>query len=126
MKITAVFSSYSSNDIVACREFYGEALGLELREEMDGIGFGANGQRVFIYPKSDHQPAKFTVLNFVVDSIDDAVDELVEKGVTFERYPDFPAKQDERGIVRGKDTGMGPDIAWFKDPSGNILALVEE
>ncbi|HEY1085601.1 MAG TPA: VOC family protein [Candidatus Saccharimonadales bacterium] len=126
MNIKAAFSGYSSNDVEACKQFYGQALGLGLRDEMGGIGFSINGQQIFIYPKEDHQPATFTVLNFVVDDIDAAIDELVEKGVAFERYDNMPAEQDERGILRGKDAGMGPNIAWFKDPSGNILALVEE
>lgn len=126
MNINGAFSGYSSNDIDACREFYGQALGLSLREEMGGLQLDVNGQRVFIYPKEDHQPATYTALNFVVDDINTAIDELAAKGVAFERYDNLPAKQDERGVLRGKDAGMGPNIAWFKDPSGNILALIEE
>ncbi|HEY0964953.1 MAG TPA: VOC family protein [Candidatus Saccharimonadales bacterium] len=126
MNIKGAFSGYSSDNIDACKEFYGVTLGLELSDEMGGIGFNVNGQQVFIYPKEDHQPATFTVLNFVVDDIDVTVDELVGKGVVFERYDNMPAKQDERGVLRGKDAGMGPNIAWFKDPSSNILAIVEE
>lgn len=120
------FSGYSSNDIDAAREFYGTTLGLELDESMGGIGFKIGGQQVFIYPKEDHQPATFTVLNFVVNDIDAAVDMLSGKGVTFERYDTMSFTQDEKGIARGKDAGMGPNIAWFKDPSENILAVVEE
>lgn len=120
------FSGYSASDINAAREFYGNTLGLELDEAMGGIGFKVGGQQVFLYPKDDHQPATFTVLNFVVDDIDAAVDMLGGKAVTFERYDNMPFAQDEKGIARGKDAGMGPNIAWFKDPSGNILALVEE
>ena len=126
MNIKGAFSGYSSDNIDACKEFYGQTLGIELSDEMGGIGFNVNGQQVFIYPKEDHQPATFTVLNFVVDNIDVAVDELVGKGVVFERYDNMPAHQDERGVLRGKDAGMGPNIAWFKDPSSNILAIVEE
>lgn len=126
MNIKAAFSGYSSNNIEACKQFYGKTLGLELKEDMGGIGFTLGGQQVFIYPKDDHQPATFTVLNFVVDDINTAVDELVGKGVTFERYDDMPGGQDERGVMRGKDVDMGPNIAWFKDPSDNILALVED
>lgn len=126
MELKAAFSGYSSNDIASCKEFYGTILGIKLQDEMGGIGFAINGQQVFIYPKDDHQPATFTVLNFVVDDINTAVDALVEKGVVFERYDNLPAEQDERGVLRGKAAGMGPNIAWFKDPSGNILALVEE
>lgn len=126
MNIRGAFSGYSTNDVEACRTFYGQVLGLELNDEMGGLGFNVNGQQIFIYPKDNHQPATFTVLNFVVDDINLAVDELVKKGIVFERYDDMPAEQDERGVLRGKDAGMGPNIAWFKDPSENILALVEE
>ena len=79
---------------------------------------------VFLYQKEDHQPATFTVLNFDVTDIDGTIDSLVEKGVVFERYEDMPATQDERGVLRGKAANQGPDIAWFKDPSGNILSLL--
>lgn len=120
------FSGYSSNDIGAARDFYGTVLGLDLEENMGGLGFTIGGQQVFIYPKDDHQPASFTVLNLVVDSIDAAIDELTAKGVVFERYDSMPAPQDEKGVLRGKAAGMGPDIAWFKDPAGNILAVVEQ
>lgn len=122
----AAFSGYSSNDIDKSRQFYGEVLGLDLTDQMGGIGFNIAGQQVFIYPKEDHVPATFTVLNFVVDSIDTAIDELTGKGVSFERYDSLPAPQDEKGVLRGKAAGYGPDIAWFKDPSDNILAIVEE
>lgn len=126
MNFKGAFSSYSSGDIEACKTFYGETLGLALEEDMGGIGFTVGGQQVFIYPKDDHEPATFTVFNFVVDDIDTAVDGLTEKGVNFERYVNLPGEQDERGVLRGKDVGMGPNIAWFKDPSSNILAIVEE
>ena len=126
MQIKSAFSGYSSNDITASKEFYGNVLGIELQDQMGGIGFIINGQRVFIYPKDDHQPATYTVLTFVVDEINTTIDELIAKGVSFERYDNLPAKQDERGVLRGKDAGMGPNIAWFKDPGENILALVEE
>lgn len=126
MTIHAAFSGFSSNDIESSKRFYGELLGLDTVDEMGGIRLTISGQKVFIYPKEDHTPAAFTVLNFVVDSINDAVDTLVEKGIVFERYEGLPAQQDERGVLRGKDAGEGPNIAWFKDPSGNILALVEE
>lgn len=126
MEIVAAFSGYSSNDIEASKEFYGETLGISLEDNMGGLGFTINGQQVFIYPKDDHQPATFTVLNFVVPEINEAVDDLVAKGVTFERYDNMPGEQDERGVMRGKDVDMGSNIAWFKDPAGNILALVED
>lgn len=126
MNTLAAFSGYSSNDIAACKAFYGEMLGIAYEENMGGISFNIGGQQVFIYPKEDHKPAVFTVLNLVVSDITKAIDELVVKGVVFLRYDNLPAAQDERGILRGKDVGMGPNIAWFEDPSGNILALVEE
>lgn len=126
MNINDAFSGYSSNDIEASREFYGQTLGLELTDQMGGLELNIKGQRVFIYPKDDHQPATFTVFNFVVDNIDSTIDELVQKGVSFERYDNLPAQQDEHGVLRGLAAGMGPDIAWFKDPAGNILALLQE
>jgi hypothetical protein len=85
-----------------------------------------NGGALFIYPKTDHQPATFTVLNFVVENIDDAVNDLVRLGVRFERYDNLPAPQDEKGIARGLSAHQGPDIAWFKDPSGNILSVLQD
>lgn len=126
MNYSSAFSGYSSNRIDAMREFYSTTLGLVIEDNMSGIGFKVGGQQVFVYPKDDHQPATFTVLNLVVENIDAAVDELAGKGVAFVRYDNLPAAQDERGVLRGKDAGMGPNIAWFKDPSENILALVEE
>jgi catechol 2,3-dioxygenase-like lactoylglutathione lyase family enzyme len=114
------FSGFSSNDIAKANEFYGSTLGLDVTEEngMLSLKF-PNGHTVLIYPKDNHEPATYTTLNFEVDDIEGAVDELVAKGVTFERY-DFPG-QDERGIMRDQ----GPPIAWFKDPAGNILALIK-
>jgi catechol 2,3-dioxygenase-like lactoylglutathione lyase family enzyme len=114
------FSGYSSDDIDACRRFYAETLGLEVGEVMGGLDLRfATGQRVFIYPKPNHEPATFTVLNFPVDDVEAAVDELAAKGLTFERYDGLD--QDPKGIMRG----YGPDIAWFKDPAGNILSVVK-
>lgn len=114
------FSGYSAGDIDACRRFYGDTLGLEIREVMGGLDLRfASGQRVFIYPKSNHEPATFTVLNFPVDDVEATVDALGAKGVAFERYPGMD--QDPKGIMRGN----GPDIAWFRDPAGNILSVVK-
>ncbi len=117
------FSGFSTDDIPTAKEFYAKTLGLDVAEEdgMLNVKF-PNGHTVLIYPKGDdHQPATFTVLNFPGDDIDAAVDRLVAAGVTFERYGgDF--KQDERGIARGE----GPPIAWFKDPAGNILSVLEQ
>jgi hypothetical protein len=81
---------------------------------------------LFIYPKDDHQPATFTILNFVVDDIDEAADTLKGKGVNFEHYDNMPGKPDQKGILRGLEAGQGPDIAWFKDPAGNILSVLQD
>jgi len=104
--------------------FYGDTLGLAVGDNSMGmlelhLGTGAV---VIVYPKASHQPATLTVLNFPVDDIDAAVDALVAKGVTFERYDG--AHQDERAIARGKQANQGPDIAWFTDPAGNILSVL--
>jgi catechol 2,3-dioxygenase-like lactoylglutathione lyase family enzyme len=115
------FSGFSSNDIAGARRFYAETLGLEVTEDngMLTLHLGS-GASVLVYPKEDHQPATYTCLNFPVPDVDAAVDELTRRGVTFEHYgPDFG--QDERGIMRGN----GPTIAWFKDPAGNILSVIE-
>lgn len=114
------FSGYSANDIDACRTFYRDVLGLPVGEVMGGLDLRfPSGQRVFIYPKPNHEPATFTVLNFPVDDVEAAVDALAAKGVSIERYPGMD--QDPKGIMRGN----GPDIAWFKDPAGNILSVVK-
>jgi catechol 2,3-dioxygenase-like lactoylglutathione lyase family enzyme len=116
------FSSFSTNDIDAAADFYGRVLGLEIEVSRDmGIGVRLGDGRVFIYPKEDHQPAAFTVLNLFVDRLEDAVDALTQAGVTMARYPGIEA--DERGIARGM--GGGPDICWFTDPAGNIIALLQ-
>ena len=121
LKESKAFCGFSSNDIPACKRFYGETLGLDVTEEMGGLGLHfAGGGEVFIYPKDDHEPATFTVLNFPVDDIEAAVDRLTAAGVTFERYDGF--NQDEKGIARGDE---GPAIAWFKDPAGNILSVLQ-
>jgi catechol 2,3-dioxygenase-like lactoylglutathione lyase family enzyme len=114
------FSGFSSNDIAKSRQFYSETLGLEVTEENGMLTLHlAGGGTVLIYPKDDHEPASFTVLNFPVASIDEAVDRLTQAGVTFERYEG--SGQDERGIARE----YPPPIAWFKDPAGNILSVLE-
>jgi catechol 2,3-dioxygenase-like lactoylglutathione lyase family enzyme len=120
-KDSKAFSTFSSNDIPASKRFYGETLGLDVSDEMDGLGLHlAGGGQVFIYPKDDHVPAAFTVLNFPVDDVDAAVDRLTAAGIAFERYEGFD--QDEKGIMR---SGEGPTIAWFKDPAGNILSVLQ-
>ena len=121
LKDSKAFSGFSSNDIPACKRFYSETLGLDVTEEMGGLGLHlAGGAEVFIYPKDNHEPATFTVLNFPVGDIEAAVDRLTEAGVAFERYEGFD--QDEKGIARGDE---GPAIAWFKDPAGNILSMLQ-
>lgn len=121
------FSGMSVTDQAAAKVFYGETLGLKLSGEDMGLNFVLpGGGKLFLYEKPEHQPASYTVLNFVVRDIAASVDALVGKGVTFERYDSMPTSQDERGILRGKAANMGPDIAWFKDPAGNILAILEQ
>jgi catechol 2,3-dioxygenase-like lactoylglutathione lyase family enzyme len=118
------YSGFSVEDIAAAKEFYAGTLGMEVVEEhgMLGLQIGG-GKRVLVYPKGPaHQPASFTVLNFPVRDVEAAVDELIAKGVTFEQYDMANGKTDGKGIMRGD--GFGPDIAWFKDPSGNILSIV--
>ena len=120
------FSGYSVNDLEEAKTFYGEMLGIEL----DDTGMGLtmrfpNGHSVFLYEKEDHIPATFTVLNFPVDDINVAVDSLVEAGIVMKRSDGMPGDQDGRGVMRGKSAGMGPDIAWFEDPAGNVLAVIE-
>lgn len=118
---TRAFSGFSVDDIDAARKFYGETLGLRVSERPAGLALELGDDRhVFVYPKPGHTPATFTVLNFPVDDIEAAVDELVARGVSFERYPG--AAQDDRGINRGG----GPLIAWFTDPAGNILSVLQD
>ena len=122
LKESKAFSGYSADDIPAAKQFYGETLGLTTTEEMGALALHlGGGGDVFIYPKDDHAAATFTVLNFPVEDIDAAVDRLAAAGVSFERYDGFD--QDEKGIARGDE---GPKIAWFKDPAGNILAVLEQ
>jgi len=123
--ITGAFSGFSVNDLAKAKGFYTKTLGLKVE---DGVG-GARirlpgGGMVWMYPKPNHQPAAFTILNFKVDDIDAAVDDLTSRGVRFERYPNIPA--DDKGILRGIAGKRGPDIAWFKDPAGNILSVLQE
>ena len=123
-KDTKAFSGFSVNDLAAAKAFYGQTLGLEVEEIAAGLMLRiAGGNGTLIYPKADHTPATYTILNFPVDDIDQAVDALTSKGVTLERYDNLT---DERGIARGIATRQGPDIAWFKDPAGNILSVLHE
>ncbi len=116
------FSGFSANDIEKAKEFYGRTLGLKVSESNGLLTLHlAGGNNVLIYPKPNHTPAKFTVLNFPVDDVDQAVDELTKRGVGFEIYDLPDIKTDKKGIMRGN----GPTIAWFKDPAGNILSVIE-
>ena len=117
------FSGFSVNDIEKAKEFYGRTLGLKVSESNGLLTLHlAGGNNVLIYPKPNHTPATFTVLNFPVDDVDQAVDELTKRGVRFEIYDLPEIKTDKKGIMRGN----GPTIAWFKDPSGNILSVIEQ
>ena len=120
-KDTHAFSGFSADDIPRAKQFYGETLGLNVTDEMGGLALHlGGGANVFIYPKDNHVPATFTVLNFPVADVEQAVDQLTEAGVTFERYDGI--ESDEKGIHRGD----GPTIAWFKDPAGNILSVLDQ
>jgi catechol 2,3-dioxygenase-like lactoylglutathione lyase family enzyme len=122
LKDSKVFSSFSVKDQAAAKDFYSLTLGLEVEETPMGLNLKiAGGTDIFVYPKEDHTPATFTILNYQVDDIDKAVDALTAKGVQFERYQDMT---DEKGIARGRSFNRGPDIAWFKDPSGNVMSVL--
>jgi catechol 2,3-dioxygenase-like lactoylglutathione lyase family enzyme len=122
-KNSEAFSSFSVDDIAAAKQFYGDTLGVAVREQPEGLGLEiAGGGKVFLYPKEDHAPATFTVLNFQVDDVDATVAALKAKGVRFEHYDDEHLKTDSEGIARGPH---GPTIAWFKDPAGNILSVLK-
>jgi catechol 2,3-dioxygenase-like lactoylglutathione lyase family enzyme len=119
---TKAFSGFSADDIAKARQFYGETLGVRVSEESGLLWLHLAGDRdTLIYPKENHTPATYTVLNFEVEDTDKAVDELTARGVRFERYEG--AEQDEKGISRAAG---GPAIAWFKDPAGNILSVIQE
>ena len=123
-KNTKAFSGFSTNDIAKTKEFYSQTLGLEVTEDHGMLELHlATGGVVLVYPKADHTPATYTLLNFPVDDIEQVVDELTSKGVAFEHYENAT---DERGIFRGISKNQGPDIAWFKDPAGNILSVLKE
>ena len=123
---TGTFSSFSADDLDAAREFYGETLGIDVSETKEGgleLSFPDSGS-VFIYPKDDHEAASFTVLNFSVDDIEAAVEDLSARGIEFESYGG-DIETDDMNIFRGKEKGHGPNIAWFKDPAGNVLSVIE-
>lgn len=123
LKASKAFSGFSTNDIGKAKEFYGRTLGLKVSDEHGMLNLHLEGgANVLIYPKANHSPATFTVLNFPVDNVDNAVDELAKRGVRFEIYNEPEFKTDAKGIARGAG---GPTIAWFKDPAGNILSVLD-
>jgi catechol 2,3-dioxygenase-like lactoylglutathione lyase family enzyme len=121
---TKATNGFAVDDIEAAKQFYGETLGLGVTVFSEEFGLGsiqlAGGRDTLVYVKPDFAPATYTILNFEVDDVDTAVDELAAKGVSFERYEGF--EQDEKGVARGP----GPQIAWFKDPAGNILSVLQQ
>jgi len=123
LEASKAFSGFSANDIEKAKEFYGKTLELKVSESHGLLTLHLAGDNnVLIYPKPNHVPATFTVLNFPVKDVDQAVDELTKRGVRFEIYDLPDIKTDKKGIMRGK----GPTIAWFKDPAGNILSVLEQ
>jgi catechol 2,3-dioxygenase-like lactoylglutathione lyase family enzyme len=122
------YSGFGVKDLGEAREFYGETLGLKTSILDDEHGLMqlelAGGRNTLVYQQPDSTPASYTILNFPVDDIDEAVDGLAARGVSFERYDGL--EQDEKGIARGISSGRGPDIAWFKDPAGNVLSVLQE
>jgi catechol 2,3-dioxygenase-like lactoylglutathione lyase family enzyme len=116
------FSGFSVDDIEKAKDFYGRVLGMGVTDDHGALRLSIGGSKdVYVYPKNDHVPATYTILNFPVDDIDMAVDELARAGVKFEHYD----MADEKGIARGSASGNGPDIAWFKDPAGNFLSVLK-
>ena len=125
-KDTKAFSGFSVNDIEKAKVFYSETLGLDVSgpNEMGMLTLNiSGGSTIIIYSKPNHEPATFTILNFPVDNIDQAVDDLKSHGVNFEQYENMT---DEKGIARGIENHRGPNIAWFKDPAGNILSVLQD
>ncbi len=123
------YSGIGVENLKEAERFYGESLGLntEVVDEDNLMTLHLAGDRpTLVYQQEGTTPASYTVLNFPVDDIDKAVDELAGRGVSFERYEDFPFEQDEKGIARGLAAEQGPDIAWFKDPTGNVLSVLQE
>ncbi|MEZ0270133.1 MAG: VOC family protein [Nitrososphaeraceae archaeon] len=121
-KNTKAFSSFSVDDLEKAKEFYGKTLGIDISESKEGLSlYPKSSNEIFIYPKTDHTPATFTVLNFPVNDVEQAVIDLTKQGVRFEIYNKGELKTDEKGIFRGE----GPKIAWFKDPAGNFLSVLE-
>lgn len=118
------FSGFSVDDLPAARYFYGEVLGLEVSDANGMLRLHIPGSReILIYARPDHQPARYTILNFPVHDIGDVVDQLAAKGVQMTRYDGLP--QDDKGVMRGRSVDRGPDIAWFTDPAGNVLSVLQ-
>jgi catechol 2,3-dioxygenase-like lactoylglutathione lyase family enzyme len=128
LKIISAFSGFSVPDITQAKHFYGEVLGLEVSEQPEGLEVKVAGAApIFIYPSPTNKPAMYTVLNFMVENIDTAVDELTGKGVAIEQYDMPQMKTDAKGVLRNDGSHPGPKaILWFKDPAGNILSLIQE
>lgn len=123
LRASNAFSGFSVNDVPAAMTFYGDTLGLKVSEDHGIMTIHlSNGGSAIAYPKENHEPATFTILNFPVLDVEKSVDALVERGVKFERYDMDSIKTDEKGIMRDN----GPTIAWFKDPAGNILSIIDE
>lgn len=121
-KYKQAFSSFSVDNLEKAKEFYGKTLGIDVSESNEGLSLRlVGGNEIFIYPKTNHTPATFTILNFSVDDVEQTVDDLTGKGVKFEIYNEGELKTDEKGIFRD-----GPTIAWFKDPAGNYLSVLKE
>src|SRR5690348_15099521 len=116
------FSSFSVKDLTATRSFYSDVLGMDVHERPEGLDLRFGESHVFVYAKPDHRAASFTVLNFPVDDVEAEMARLRSKGVRFERYPSGPTRTDERGIF----TTESMRVAWFEDPSGNVLSLIED
>jgi catechol 2,3-dioxygenase-like lactoylglutathione lyase family enzyme len=122
LKADDAFSGFSVNDLDEAKKFYGETLGVAVETVPAGLMLKI-GHGILVYPKPNHEPASYTMLNFRVDDIDKAVDDLMGKGVKFEHYPGLT---DQKGVARGIAHDRGPDIAWFKDPAGNIVSVLQD
>ena len=125
-EITGAFCSFSVKGIAEAKQFYGDTLGLDVEERSEGLALKIGGESVFIYPKTDHTPATFTVLNLMVKDIGKTVNTLKQLGIRFESYDQGGMTTDEDNIAWGKRDGRGPNIAWFKDPAGNFISIIEE
>jgi catechol 2,3-dioxygenase-like lactoylglutathione lyase family enzyme len=123
LNIKSTFSGFSVSNIDEARKFYQDILGLDVEDQMNGLVIrNPSGSQTFIYHKDDHTPATYTMFNVVVNDITEAHKDLISKGIVFEKYPN--SHQDENGIMWGKKVNMGPNIAWFQDPSGNIISII--